>query len=74
MFDSIVPHELCKLHRNKLWPIVRDQVFWQSVTQEHGTEFLNDFGRSGRWHNYDFWPFGIGIDCQKEHVTEEWTC
>ena len=74
MLNSVIPHELHKSHGGKLRPIVKDHLFWRSIMQEHRTECLNNFGQSGGWHNYDFWPLGVSIDYQKEHVTKERTC
>ena len=45
LFGSVKLEEMLKLLRCELWPIIRNQLFWQAIGREQSTELWKAIGK-----------------------------
>ena len=74
MLDPVELAEAGKFFRDKLRPIVRDQLFWQPIDCKHLSQHCHRLGSCCGGHFYHLWSLGMGVHGNEEHSSLELTC
>ena len=67
-------HKGRKLVCNKLWPVIRHNLLWQSICCKYPPQLNDCLLGCGTGHFNDFWPFSVGVYGNEVHSPHKWAC